>query len=61
MVNEHRAVGPDTQHEIVEPATAMLALRTIVTWLDAMLLEDAERPQSQLEVELAGVVSVPAF
>lgn len=24
MVNEHRAVGPDTQQEIVEPATAMM-------------------------------------
>ncbi len=24
MVNEHRAVGPDTQHEIVEPDTAMM-------------------------------------
>ncbi len=38
-----------------------LALKIIITWLDAMLLEDAECRQSPLQVELAGVVSVPDF
>ncbi|MFN0217392.1 MAG: hypothetical protein ACKVP4_01115 [Hyphomicrobium sp.] len=38
-----------------------LALRTIVTWLDAMLLEGAERCQSTPEAELASIVSVRAF
>ncbi len=37
------------------------ALRTIVAWLDAMLLEDAERRQSPPEVEVSSIVSVPGF